>query len=536
MTGPDYVIMNGNIRTMDRSGRICTAMAVKNGLIEAAGTDEEVLNGAPAGTRIIDAEGMTIVPGFNDAHCHLLSLRGKQLLQVDCSPAKARSIEDIITLLREKASRTPKGEWVLGGSYDYAKLAEKRHPTRWELDRVSTEHPVHLRSQTCHSGVVNTRALEISGIDSSTPDPDGGEFARNSDGQITGLCFEEAHFLFVTGMGREGSFVPSYSTAELVKAVSLACDEAAAYGITSVGDGLVGPPEIEAFQEARSSGSLRCRVYMNILDSYFPRLKATGIKTGFGDEMLKIGAVKHFVDGAIAAHTAWVSEPYRNRPNYYGIPTRSAEETEELVREAHGYGCQMEIHANGDRAIDMVLTAFEKAQASRPAPPMRHRIAHCTVVNPELVERIRLAGVIPLPFTTYVWEHGEKMDAYGDRIEMMFAHKSFLDAGIPVAASSDNPCGTQDVMTALQAMVTRVSSEGLPIGLSQRISAEKALWIYTMGGAYATFEENRKGSLEPGKLADFTLLDKDPAAVDPFSIRDIAVMKTYLGGREVFSR
>lgn len=510
------------------------ALAVRDGKVPAAGNfhDLEQLSGPD--TRVIDLGGLTVVPGFNDAHCHLLSLRGKQLLQADCSPANVKNIGDIIRVLKDEAAKKAPGEWVLGGSYDFSKLEEQRHPTRWELDRVSTDHPVHLRSQTCHTGVVNSKALEISGIDRNTPDPAGGEFVRDDTGELTGLCLEEAHFLFVTGMGKAGSFVPPYTIDELTTAVERACAETASYGITSVGDGLIGPPEIETFQSALDRGKLSARVYMNVLDTYLPELKALGVKTGFGNNMLKFGAVKSFVDGAVAAHTAWLKDPYDHKPEYHGIPTKTPEETEALVMEAHQAGYQMEIHANGDLAIDMVLTAVEKAQAACPRTNPRHRIAHCTVINDELLARIKQNGVIPLPFSTYVWEHGEKMHAYGERIERMFAHRSFLDAGIPVGGSSDNPCATQDVMTALQAMVTRHSWEGKPIGLSQRVTPEEALWIYTAGSSYSSFEEGVKGTLEPGKLADFVVLSDDPVSVDPFSIREIRVLQTWLGGNLIY--
>jgi predicted amidohydrolase YtcJ len=383
--------------------------------------------------------------------------------------------------------------------------------------------------------VVNSMAFKVAGIREDVENPRGGEFVRDVSGNLTGLCLEEAHFKFVTGMGAEGSFVPSYTISQLTDAVKLSCRETASFGITSVGDGLVGPPEIEAFQAALSDGRLSCRVYMNVLENYFPRLKALGVKTGFGSEMLRLGAVKSFVDGAIAAHTAWLKDEYAHRSGYHGIPTKSAEDTEALLMDAQSKGYQVEIHANGDLAIDMVLTAIEKAQKRFPEMKLRHRIAHCTVINADLLGRIKAAGVIPLPFTTYVWEHGEKMPAYGDRIENMFAHRSFLEAGIPVGASSDNPCGMQDVMTAVQAMVTRHSSQGLPVGLSQKITVEQALWIYTMGGSYSTFEESVKGSIEAGKLADFVTLDSDPLTADPFGIRDIRVLETWLGGRQIYA-
>ena len=534
MLNPDLIIKNAVVRSMNIKNDVFEAFAVKDGKIAAVGTDADISNLVSPGVKVIDAGGKTILPGFNDAHCHLLSLRGKQLLQADCSPAKVKTIEDIIHVLRRQAENTPPGHWILGGSYDYSKLEEQRHPTAEELDRVSDRHPVHLRSQTCHCGVVNSFGLKLAGITARTENPAGGEFVRDCNGKLTGLCLEEAHFKFVTGMGKEGSFVPPYSVSQLVKAVKTACAETASYGITSIGDGLVGPPEVKAFQSALESGDLTCRVYMNVLENYFPEMKALGIKTGFGNEMLRFGAIKSFVDGAIAAHTAWLSRPYSDRPGYFGIPTKGPDETEAMVLDAQLNDCQVEIHANGDSAIDMVLTAVEKAQKQFPEKSLRHRIAHCTVINKKLLQRIKTAGVIPLPFTTYVWEHGEKMAAYGERIENMFAHKSFIDEGITVAASSDNPCGIQDVMTAVQAMVTRTSSEGLKIGLSQRITADQALRIYTIGGAYSTKEEMKKGSIESGRLADFVMLDRDPVETDPFGIRDIKICETWLGGRRIF--
>ncbi len=534
MLKPDMIIKNAVVRSVNSHDDVLEAFAVKDGKFAAVGSNSDVMNLDAPGVRIIDAGGRAVLPGFNDAHCHLLSLRGKQLLQADCGPDKVKNIADIISVLRKRAEHTHAGDWVLGGSYDYSKLEEKRHPTASELDQVSDRHPVHLRSQTCHCGVVNSAGLKIAGINNDTANPPGGEFVRDKNGKLTGLCLEEAHFQFVTGMGMEGSFVPAYSVNQLVEAVGIACRESASFGITSVGDGLVGPPEIEAYQAALESGNLSCRVYMNVLDTYFERMKALGVKTGFGNEMLRFGAVKSFVDGAIAAHTAWLSEPYTDRPGYFGIPTKTADETESFVMDAHLNGCQVEIHANGDLAIDMVLTAVEKAQKQNPWKLLRHRIAHCTVINDQLLRRIKDTGVIPLPFTTYVWEHGEKMSAYGARIENMFAHRSFLDSGIPVAASSDNPCGMQDVMTAIQAMVTRISSGGLNIGPGQRITAEQAVRIYTMGGAYATKEEDIKGSIEAGKLADFVILDRDPVTSDPFGIREIKIFETWLEGRKIF--
>ncbi len=534
MIHADMILKNATVRTLDDNDKVCAAFAVKHGVVIETGDEAGLDYLRGPSTEIVDAEKATVVPGFNDAHCHLLSLRGQQLLQLDCSPRKVKGIDDIITLIREKASHTPKGEWILAGSYDFTKLTEKRHPTRHDLDKATTDHPVHLRSQTCHIGVVNSEGLALAGITDSTPNPFGGEFERDSNGSLTGVCKEEAHFLFVSGMGTDFSYVPPYSLDQMVEAVRLACAEYHSAGITSVGDALVGPMEIKAYQEARRRDFLTARVYMIVLDVHLEKLKKTGLRTGFGDSMLRLGGIKSFVDGATAGHTAWLYEPYGHRPGYCGIPTKTPGEIEALVLDAHRAGFQMEIHANGDRAIDMVLDAYEMAQKEFPAPGIRHRIAHCTVVTPKILSRIKKLGVVVLPFSTYVYEHGDKMGPYGDRVSMMFAHRSFLDHGIPVAGSSDNPCATADVMTALQSMVTRTSQDGIPVGIEQRVSPEEALRIYTRGSAYATYEENVKGAIAPGMAADFVLLSEDPCSVDPFSLSEIRVLRTFVGGRQVY--
>ncbi|MDR2759801.1 MAG: amidohydrolase [Spirochaetaceae bacterium] len=531
----DTIFVNGNIYTMDDDNPRARALALRQGEFLAVGDREdcEIFKGPD--TKVIDLEERPVLPGFNDTHCHLLSLRGKQFLQEDCSSGKVKSINDVLAIIKKATETTPEGQWILAGSLDSAKLAEKRPPTRWELDKVSPRHPVHIRAQSCHMGIVNSQGFSLAGITGSTPNPQGGEFERDSQGELTGICKEEAHFLFVTGMGGGTSFVPPYTPEQYLTALELACKEYNRYGITSVGDALTGPPEIRAYIQAHNTGALTVRVYMIILDINLPLIKQLGLSTGFGNDWVRIGGLKSFVDGAIAGHTAWVSEPYLNRPDYYGIPTKTPEEIEPLVMEAHRAGMQMEIHANGDRAIEMVLDAYEKAQKAAPRRDPRHRIAHCTVVNDKILERIKRLGVVVCPFISYVWEHGDKMGPYGDRIERMFAHRSFLDQGIPVGASSDNPCGTQHPYQALQAMVTRVSSGGEPMGLSQRISLEEALKIYTRGSAYAAFEENRKGQLKTGMLADFIVISQDPFAIDPFGLHELQTLQTYVGGKLVYN-
>ncbi len=532
----DLVVYNANVLTVDAHDSVAEALAVKSGRFVSVGSNDDVKSLASPSTKVVDAGGRTVLPGFIDAHCHLLSLTGKQLLQVDCSAGKVKCVDDIIRALQQQAHKTPKGQWILGALYDDTKLAERRHPTRWELDRASTEHPIHLRHVSGHLGVVNTPAFAAGGISKKSKDPEGGSFDRDAKGELTGMCREEADFIFLPGIGGEGSVISPLTQEQELSALELACRQYNSLGITSVGDALVTPSEIDTYQAALKSGSLTVRVYMMVLDSHLTPLRQLRLHTGFGNDWLKFGPIKSFVDGAIAGRTAWLNEPYEGRPDDFGIPTKTAAEIEQIVMEAHRAGFQLAVHANGDRAIQMVLDAYQKALLEHPRPDHRHRIAHCTIVNTDILKRIKALGVVVLPFSTYIYEHGEKMAEYGKRISMMFAHRSFLDHGIPVGGSSDNPCATQDPLMAIRTMVTRLSADGEVLGPEQRVSPQDAIRIYTMGSAYASFEEGSKGSIEPGKLADFVVLSKDPTAVPPESIHEIAVEKTYVDGREVYSR
>jgi predicted amidohydrolase YtcJ len=295
---------------------------------------------------------------------------------------------------------------------------------------------------------------------------------------------------------------------------------------------MVGPDELAALQEARGRG-LGLRVNALLTYPNLPRLAALGLREGFGDEWLRVGGIKAFADGAVAGRSCAVAEPFEGTDDL-GILTTDAERMQSLVADAEAAGVRMAVHANGERAIELVLDAFEAAAARRPAgaPALRHRIEHCSIVTPRIIERMAALRVVAVPFGSYAWFHGDTLLGwYGEeRLERMFAHRSLLDAGLTVAGSSDYPCGPWEPLRGLQSCVTRRSRGGRDVGPSQRVTLREALWMYTVGSAAAAGEEHHKGRLAPGHLADLTVLEGDLMAADPDGLGEVPVLATWVGG------
>jgi hypothetical protein len=521
---PDLIVVNGRVLTQDAADPSVTAFAVKNGRFTAVGSDANVLNLAATGrTQVLDVEGMTVFPGFIDAHSHPSGAGLNALKNVNTNLG---SIARIQAALRERAREKPPGEWIVGYMYDDTKQEEGRPLNRNDLDAVSTQHPIVVGHRGGHTGVYNSRAFETAGITVDTPDPFGGHFFREN-GELTGKVAERARGVFD---------VPSSSTREeRAQAVAVICREMNAAGLTSVHQTGTGQDDYTAYQDAYAAGDLTFRMYAMARGGSWPALMDAGIRTGFGDALLKVGSVKFAADGSASERTMYMSTPYAGRPDDYGILTMTQEEIHEVVERAHRAGWQVAIHANGDLTIEMVLNAYERVQELWPRDDCRHRIEHCSLVNPSILERIRAAGVIPAPFYTYAHYHGEKWVEYGaEKMEWMFAHRSFLDHGIPVAPASDHAPGPYEPLMALQSMVTRKDFQGRVWGPSQRITLDEAIRVCTVNGAYASFEEREKGSITAGKLADFVVLARDPHDVDPDQIKNIQVVRTVVGGRTVY--
>jgi predicted amidohydrolase YtcJ len=528
-TEPDVMVVNARVYTMDDAQPGAEALAVKDGRFTAIGSTSDVRNLAGRRTQVIDAAGMTVTPGFIDTHCHPSGVN--ELYEVN---ANVRTVKELQEALRKKAADTAPGYWVNAYMFDDTKLdvpLNRRH-----LDEVAPDHPVGVHHRGGHTSWYNSRALELARVTRSTRDPDHGRFFRDETGDLTGRVAELARGVF-DQVGKRQEFTPQQAR-ERGKAGMMHISELlTAAGLTTVHDAGAGSARMLAYEDAHRAGGLRHRAYLMIRgNEIIGALKAAGVYTGFGSEWIKVGGLKFAADGSASERTMRMSTPYVGTTDH-GILTMTQQEIDEAVEDGHRHDFQIGIHANGDVTIDMVLKAYERVLHEWPDPNRRHRIEHCTLVNPDLLKRIKAAGCIPTPFWTYVYYHGEKWAQYGDdKLRWMFAHRSFLDSGIPVPGASDYGPGPFEPLMAIQSMVTRRDYQGREWGPNQKVTVDEALRIATVNGAFASSEERIKGSITAGKLADFVVLEQDPHDIDPSQIKDIRVVRTVVGGTTMYPK
>lgn len=525
-TEPEIILLNGVIHTMDPANPQAEAVAIADGRFLAVGSNSEIIALATSRTKRVDLGNFPVLPGFIDAHMHVAESGLEHLKNVDTDLPSIAAIKDAI---HKRAQQTPAGQWVLGFKYDDTKMAEGRPINRTDLDEAAPNNPVFITHRGGHTAFVNSAALNVADINDKTPDPKGGAFEHDASGKLTGRIMDLATAPF-------HAKIPTTATrAERREGVKLITQMLVRTGVTSAHDAGGSPIDLLAYQDAYESGDLHARVYCFIRNPHIDKMIAAGIRTGLGNEWVRVGAMKLMLDGSISERTARLSQPYVGRPNDYGIQTMGEDEMYTWARKAHLAGWQVASHANGDGTIDMALRVYERIQRESPRADPRFRLEHCTVINDDLVRRIKAIGAIPTPFSCYALYHGEKLSAYGpERVNHMFALRSFLDAGIPATQASDYTASPFDPMMALQSEVTRTDKTGAVWGPKQRITIQEAVRVGTINGAYASFEEKQKGGIMPGKVADLVVFGRDPLREDPSKLIGIPVQRTMVGGRWMF--
>ena len=531
---PDLVVLNAKVYTVDAARPRAEAFAIARGRFVAVGTTAEIEALAGARTQRFDARQMTIVPGFVDCHNHA---GGTTLLYevLVGNPFEVEfvSIASIIDKLRAKARSTPPGTWVEGFFFDDTKLTDKRALNVHDLDQVSTEHPVAVHHRGGHTSFYNSKAFELAGVTKATSNPAGGTFDRDANGELNGRVTDRARGA-VDRAGRRETRTPEDTAKRERDGLAHISKQFVRYGLTSVhhegGD-------LSALQDVRARGDLVHRVSYEASGRVLDSMIAGGIRTGFGDEWIKFGATsEHTVDGSFSERTMALSQPYAgSQPPYTGNVTETQADLNAWVERVHRAGIQVNCHANGDVAIDMYLTAFERAQKAFPRDDARPKITHCTLINDDLVRRIKAAGAVPAMFTSYAYYNTDKFVFYGEELmKRCMAYRTMIDAGVHVAAGSDFSPGPFAPLMGMQGMVTRTGWDKTTWGANQRINVDEALAVNTINGAYASHEDAIKGSITTGKLADFVVLADDPHTVSPDKIKDIQIARTVVGGSTVY--
>jgi len=534
----EAVVVNARIYTVEPGSPRAEACAIQGGRFVAVGSNAEVRALIGKGTQVFDAQQMTVVPGFVDCHNHAVGLEVLYETSVG-NPYEVEfvTIAGIVEKLRATARTTPPEFWVEGNFFDDTKVKDGRALNVHDLDEVSRDLPVVVHHRGGHTSFYNSKALQLAGVTRDTPDPPGGTFDRDADGNLTGRVTDKATAVF-DNVGRRPKYTAEQRAERQRAAMAYISDQFARCGLTSVHhEHFGGPDELRALETIRSAGQLKHRVYFAVTGRMLDQLIETGVQTGFGDEWLRIGGtVEHLVDGSFSERTMALSVPYPGMDSgYRGNVTETQDALDEWILRMYRSGIQVNCHANGDVAIEAVLTALERAQQHAPLKDPRPQITHCTLINADLVKRIKAIGAVPAPFSTYPYYNADKFHFYGEAlIRRCMAFRTFIDAGIVAAAGSDFPPGPFSPLMGIQAMVTRKGWNGETWGAEQRVTVDEALRINTWNGAYASHEEAVKGSIAAGKYADYVVLAEDPHTTDPDRIKDIKVVRTVTGGKVGF--
>jgi len=522
MRSADLVFINGNIITMNLKQPHAQAIAIKHDKIVEVGTNDKIKPWTNKNTKIIDLKGKAVTPGFIDTHVHMTGF-GRTLAVINLRGTN--SIKEMQQKLKEQVQKTTPSQWIFGHGWDQERFQEKRYPTKWDLDESSPNKPVILRRVCGHVCIVNSKALELANITKETLSPPGGEIDKDpKTGEPTGILRENAMDLIQR-------IIPKPDEKELMEACSRACQKAVETGLTSVHWIIDSPTEISVIQKLRAQNRLPLRVYILIPVEFLGDLIKLGLHTGFGDPMVRIGCIKILADGSLGARTAALKNPYSDQSETRGMMLYTQEELNRLVIEAHKACFQLAIHAIGDYAVEIVLTALEEALSRVPTKNHRHRIEHASVLNEKIIRRMKklklIASVQPHFIVSDFWA----ADRVGpERARWVYPFKTLINEGVTVAGGSDCPVEPINPLLGIQAAVARKTFT------EERITVDDALSIYTVNAAYASFEDEIKGSIEEGKLADSIVLSKNPLTVEPDKIGDIEVEMTIVGGKIVYTK
>jgi len=522
----ELIIQNGTIHTMDPAIPNAEAVAVQGNKILAVGSWEEIQHLAHSNTRRIDLAGRTLIPGFNDAHLHLWKLGLLLTTMLDARSAAAPDIPTLINAFRARAAQTTLGGWVTGRGYHENALAERRHPTRHDLDAASADHPLHLIHTSAHAAVVNTKALELAGITRDTPDPVGGQIVRDEHGEPTGLLLE-------TAMNRISAIQPPPTASEFEAAVLAGAAECLRLGITSITEAGVSPAQLDVYRALKDDRRLPIRANVMAL-----RYGSDGVKIPLPErhesEWLRIDTVKLFADGGLSSATAAISVPYEHTGSK-GLARYTDDQMKSLIWDIHRAGLRAAVHAIGDVAIEQVLSAIEFA-GSRLASLLRHRIEHFGLPSADHLRRARHRAYV-IPQAIFIHALGDSFLQYVPEplAGQIYPLRAMLDAGLTVALSSDSPVVPDlNPLLGLRAAANRRTESGNSVLPDQSISLAQALALYTLGGAVVAGEEMHKGSITPGKLADFAVLSGDVLRAPADRLADLKVEMTVLNGQVVY--
>ena len=525
----DLIVTNANIHTMDAKRTIARSIAVLNGKIVAVGSDVDTKPLIGPNTRVIDAGGKLVLPGFNDAHVHFLET-GSQLSSVDLRSAK--SPQEFVQRIKDFAAKQPKGRWIQGGQWDHENWTPNDLPTAAMIDAVTPDNPVFINRLDGHMALANSLAIKMAGVNKDTKDVAGGLIVRDANGNPAGV-FKDA------AMGYIEKAIPDASFEQELEYAQAASEHAASLGVTSVQDMSAGT-SVGVYQELARQGKLKTRIYGCSPLSDYKRWANTGVHYAFGSAMVRVGCLKGYADGSLGSTTAWFFEPYLDAPTTSGLPRAEVTTTmKQNIVEADKAGLQVHIHAIGDRANATVLDYYENVDKVNGPRDRRYRIEHAQHLRQEDIPRFGKLHVVASMQPMHIIDDGrwawKRLDE--KRLKGTYAFRSLLDSGAVLAFGSDSPVASMNAVWGIYAAVTRRTLDDKnPNGWipEQKISVDEAVRAFTWGSAYAEFQDSLKGTLEVGKLADLVILSDDIYTIDPVKIASVKVLTTVMDGKVVY--